>query len=147
VRPGSKPDSPPDPDRWYPAWEDGAAEDGSAVSVPMGEGFSTADDLTRFANALIQARLLSRETTERVMAGYVPAEYGGRHGYGLETRLLNGVRICGHQGGFTGISNQVDFYPDLGYVLVVLGNSDASGAQEIAKRVRTVVAASPMLSR
>lgn len=146
VRPGSKPDAPPDPDRWYPAWEDGTAEDGSVVGVPMGGGFSTADDLARFAGALMEARLLSRETTELVMTGRVPAEYGGRHGYGLETRLVNGVRILGHQGGFTGISNQVDFYPDLGYVLVVLGNTDASGAQEIAKRVRTVIAASPMLS-
>ena len=76
------------------------------------------------------------------MTGYVTAEYGGRHGYGLETRVVNGVRILGHQGGAPGVSNQVDFYRDLGYVLVVLGNSDAGGTQEIAKGVRAAIAGS-----
>jgi hypothetical protein len=33
----------------------------------------------------------------------------------------------------------VDVYPDLGYILVVLGNSDADGAQEIAIRVRAMI--------
>jgi hypothetical protein len=45
----------------------------------------------------------------------------------------------------TSTSNQVDFYPDLGYVLVALGNR-ASGSQEIANRVRAVIAASPKSS-
>jgi CubicO group peptidase (beta-lactamase class C family) len=139
VRPGSKPGAPPDPDRWYPAWEEGAADNGSVVGVPMGGGVSTAHDLAKFAGALMQGHLLSREMTERIMTGHVPTEYGGRHGHGLETRLLNGVRILGHRGGFTGISNQIDFYPDLGYVLVVLGNTDADGTQEIANRVRTLI--------
>ena len=56
---------------------------------------------------------------------------------------MNRVRILGHQGASPGVSNQVDVYPDLGYVLVVLGNSDANGTQEIAKRVRAVITASP----
>jgi hypothetical protein len=84
--------------------------------------------------------------TERVMNGYVPADYGGRDGYGFETRVVNRIRILGHQGGAPGVSNQVDFYPDLGYVLVVLGNSDGTGTQEIAKRVRAVVTGSPLVS-
>jgi len=82
-----------------------------------------------------------------MMRGDVPADYGGRDGYGLETRVLNGVRLFGHQGGAPGVSNQVDFYPDLGYVFVVLGNSDASGAQEIAGRARAVISVSPSLAR
>jgi CubicO group peptidase (beta-lactamase class C family) len=109
----------------------------------MGGGVSTASDLERFAEALMSGHLLSRESTKGVLTGYVPTPYG-RDGYGFETRAWNGVRIVGHVGGFTGISNQVDFYPDLGYVLVVLGNSDARGTHEIADRVRTLIAGSPM---
>jgi hypothetical protein len=60
----------------------------------------------------------------------------------VETRRLNGVQVAGHQGGGPGASNQVDFYPDLGYVLVVLGNSDADGTQAIAEYVRAAIAAS-----
>ncbi|HYO45361.1 MAG TPA: hypothetical protein VEY33_01555 [Gemmatimonadota bacterium] len=44
------------------------------------------------------------------------------------------------------MSDQVDFYPDVGYVLVVLGNSDASGTEAIANRVRALIAGSRMLS-
>ena len=141
VRPGTPPGSPPDPDRWYPAWEEDAA-DADPVAAPMGGGYSTADDLVRFADAFTGNQLLSRPMTERVMNGYVAADYGGREGYGFETRVVNRVRILGHQGGAPGVSNQLDFYPDLGYVLVVLGNSDGSGTQEIANRVRSIITGS-----
>ena len=39
------------------------------------------------------------------------------------------------RGSFAGSSNQVEFYPDLGYVLVVLGNTE-SGTEAIAAHVR-----------
>jgi CubicO group peptidase (beta-lactamase class C family) len=133
----------PDPDRWYPSGEEGDTAQGS----PAGGGVSTADDLARFALAVMEGRLLGPELTRRATTGYVPTEYGGRDGYGLETRNWNGVRIVGHGGGFTGVSNQVDFYPDQGYILVVLGNSDASGTEAIANRVRGILASSPSLSR
>jgi len=108
----------------------------------MGGGVSTANDLTRFADALMRGQLLTQDMTERVMTGYVPTPYGGWDGYGFETLLMNRVRVVGHRGGFTGISNQVDFYPDLGYVLVVLGNTDAEGTETIVNRARTVIAES-----
>ena len=142
VVPGAAPGSKPDPGRWYPAWEEDAGTT-DPVAAPMGGGFATADDLVRFADALTSAHLLSRPTTERVTHGYVPADYGGREGYGFETRTLNRVRILGHQGAAPGVSNQVDVYPDLGYVLVVLANTDANGTQEIATRVRAIITASP----
>ena len=36
-----------------------------------------------------------------------------------------------------GSSNEVEFYPDLGYILVVLGNTD-SGNEGIATHVRSL---------
>ena len=36
----------------------------------------------------------------------------------------------------------IEFYPDLGYVLVVLGNTDGDGTQAIATHVRDLIAAS-----
>jgi CubicO group peptidase (beta-lactamase class C family) len=140
VRPATPAGSQPDPGRWYPAWDEDAGE-ADPVAAPMGGGYSTAGDLVRFADALTGNQLLSRPMTERVMNGYVPADYGGREGYGFETRVVNRIRILGHQGATAGVSNQFDFYPDLGYVLVVLGNSDGSGTQEIAKHVRSVLTA------
>ena len=51
------------------------------------------------------------------------------------------AEITGHPGALAGSSNQVEFYPDLGYVLVVLGNTD-SGTEAIAARVRALLTSS-----
>jgi CubicO group peptidase (beta-lactamase class C family) len=138
--PGSAPGAPPDPDQWHPASEENE-ESKRATGSPAGGGVSTAGDLSRFTRALMNGQLLNRDMAKRVMTGTIDTEYEGRHAYGLETRTWNGVRIVGHGGAFTGVSNQVDFYPDLGYVLVVLGNTDASGTEAIANRVRALIAA------
>jgi hypothetical protein len=54
------------------------------------------------AHALISFRLLSREMTRRVLNGVIEADYGGRDGYGFETRVVNGVRAAGHGGSLAG---------------------------------------------
>ncbi len=122
LRPGSAPGATPDPHRSHPSGE----EADTALGSPAGGGVSTADDLARFALALMEGRLLGPELTRRAMTGYLPTEYGGRNGYGLETRNWNGVRIVGHGGGFPGVSNQTE---------------------AIANRVRALLASSPALSR
>jgi CubicO group peptidase (beta-lactamase class C family) len=108
----------------------------------MGGGYSTGDDLARFADALMANRILNREMTAIVLTGYIDADYGGRDGYGFETRFVNDIKIAGHHGSLTGSSNQFEFYPELGYVLVVLGNTDG-GAEAVAAHVRNLVTSSP----
>jgi len=127
---------------WHPAWKEPKPGDDFVLASPMGGGYSTVDDLARFADALVANRILSRDTTAQVLTGYIDAGYGGRDGYGFETRLANGVRMAGHRGSLAGTLNQVEFYPDLGYVLVVLGNMD-SGADVIASHVRALITHSP----
>jgi CubicO group peptidase (beta-lactamase class C family) len=101
----------------------------------MGGGFSTVDDLARFAEALMENRILTRGMTGRMLTGSIDADYGGRDGLGFETRMANGVRSAGHRGSLAGSSTHVEFYPDLGYVLIVLGNTDSSGTQDIASHL------------
>jgi hypothetical protein len=106
----------------------------------MGGGYSTVDDLARFADALISHRVLGSEMTKRVLTGVIDADYGGRDGYGFETRLVDGIRTAGHRGSLAGSTNQLEFYPDLGYVLVVLGNTDSDGTESITAYVRGLIA-------
>ena len=133
---------PADAAGWYPAWKDPKAGDEFIAANPMGGGYSTVDDLARFANALIANRLLGKELTTRVLTGRIDADYGGRDGLGFETRLVNGVRTAGHRGSLAGSANQVEFYPDLGYVLIVLGNTDSDGTPSIANHVRALITSS-----
>ena len=128
--------------RWHPAWEEPKPGDDCIVCTPMGGGYSTADDLARFADALVGNRILNREMTALVLTGYIDADYGGRDGYGFETRLVNGMKIAGHRGSLAGSSNQVEFYPEVGYVLIILGNTD-SGTEAIAAHVRSLLTSSP----
>jgi hypothetical protein len=98
--------------------------------------------LVRFADALLGNRILNREMTVLVLTGYIDADYGGRDGYGFETRLVNGVKLAGHRGSLADSSNQDEFYPDLGYVLVILGNTDG-GAEAIAAHARALLSSAP----
>jgi CubicO group peptidase (beta-lactamase class C family) len=103
---------------------------------PAGGGFSTVEDLTKFAAALQGHRLLDAKHTELVLRGKVPA-FGPdtKYGYGFMETVEGGKRVVGHGGGFPGISSQLDIYRDQGYTLAVMSNYDG-GATPVANRVR-----------
>ena len=112
----------------------------TTVGSPAGGGRSTARDLAAFGRAFLGGRLVGPEMVARATAGYIATEYGGRDGFGLETRDWNGVRIVGHGGAYPGVSNQVDFFPAQGYSVVVLSNVSRSGAQALANYARMLIA-------
>jgi CubicO group peptidase (beta-lactamase class C family) len=128
--------SAPGPSGWTPAWSEPPPGSGFMPGNAMGGGYSTVDDLARFAEAVMDNRILKRETTSLMLAGAIEADYGGQDGLGFEIRMTNGVRSAGHRGSLAGSSTHVEFYPDLGYVLIVLGNTDSSGTEDIASHVR-----------
>ena len=112
----------------------------TTVGSPAGGGRSTAVDMAAFGRAFLGGRLVGAEMVARAIAGYIATEYGGRDGFGLETRDWNGVRIVGHGGAYPGVSNQVDFFPGQGYSVVVLSNVNRSGAQALANYARMLIA-------
>lgn len=60
-------------------------------------------------------------------------EYG--FGFGVGSDALG--RRVGHSGGFSGISSVLDIYPDTGWTVVVLSNSD-DGMSPVAQKLREV---------
>ena len=112
----------------------------TTAGSPAGGGRSTAQDMAAFGRAFLGGRLVGPEMVARATAGYIDTEYGGRDGFGLETRDWNGVRIVGHGGAYPGVSNQVDFFPAQGYSVVVLSNVSRSGAQALAHYARMLIA-------
>jgi len=94
---------------------------------PEGFGYSTVGDMARFADALRTHVLLSARSLDTVWTGSVDEGSGAtRYGYGFEIKRYNGTRIIGHGGGWVGVTNQMDMYPDLGYTVVILTNIDDS---------------------
>lgn len=113
---------------------------------PAGGGFSTVEDLLRFAQALTEHQLLSSEATTLLTTGKVklPGRDNAEYGYGFLVETVNGHRRFGHNGGFTGINSELHIYPDLGYVVVVMSNYDPPAASRVAKRIGQLLTGSPI---
>jgi CubicO group peptidase (beta-lactamase class C family) len=108
---------------------------------PAGGGYSTVEDLLRFASALRRHRLLSPQMTATVLEGKVAlrTRVFARYGYGFGSDIVEGVRVVGHSGGAPGINGQLDMYPDLGYTVAVLANYDPPAASQVAGLVREMI--------
>lgn len=90
-----------------------------------GGGYSTVEDLLRFAEALQGYKLLNKQYTDMEMTGSVAIPIpGAKYGFGMEDSLGNGVRIVGHDGGGPGIQSVLDIYPEQGYVVAIMANYD-----------------------
>lgn len=134
---GSEPEDQPDKDRsvgytrmggngWHPNIDTLPYRGTSA-----GGGYSTVEDLLRFAVALQQNKLLNAHYTELLTTGKVDAR-DGRYGYGFEDHTINGARCFGHGGGAPGMNGDLQICSGSGYVIAVLANMDPEAAGRIS---------------
>jgi CubicO group peptidase (beta-lactamase class C family) len=97
-----------------------------------GGGYSTVGDLVRFANALMDHKLLSAEYTQMLMTGKVKTPMGGSYAFGFEDHVINGTRCFGHSGGAPGMNGDLEICPSTGYTIAVLSNLDPPAAGHIS---------------
>lgn len=102
---------------------------------PAGGGYSTAEDLVRFAEGLESGKVISPATFE-LMTTPKPDLNSPRYGYGFGVDPETG--IVGHGGGFPGISSNLDIFKGTGYVAVVLSNY-GGGSQPVVEKIRSLV--------
>ena len=99
-----------------------------------GGGYSTVEDLARFARALLSHKLLVPDATKLLISGKVNAGRGARYAYGFDdTRNADGNGWVGHSGGAPGMNGDLRIYPKSGYVVAVLANLDPPAAQRISE--------------
>jgi CubicO group peptidase (beta-lactamase class C family) len=96
-----------------------------------GGGYSTVEDLLRFAEALEKNKLLNAQYTELLTTGKQGTP-NNSYAFGFEDRRYNGVRCIGHGGGSPGMNGQLRICPSSGYVVAVLANQDPPAAERIA---------------
>jgi CubicO group peptidase (beta-lactamase class C family) len=104
---------------------------------PAGGGYSTVDDLTRFAEALKAGRLVNVASV-RLLMRPKPELSSPQYGFGFV--IDEGGKIVGHSGGFPGINSQLDVYVGEEYTFAVMANYGGA-AQRVAQKVRTLVLA------
>ncbi len=96
-----------------------------------GGGYSTVEDLLKFANALLDHKLLNAEYTDMLTTGKVDAT-GSRYAFGFEDQSINGIRCFGHGGGAPGMNGDLKICPGPGYVVAVLSNLDPPAAGHVS---------------
>lgn len=119
------------------------------IGTPAGNAFANAPDLVRFITALTGGRLLSPTyrdvfVTPKFSLGTLPAKPGlpeivNFFGYGVDSSILNGGLVTGHTGGAPGISTSAEWYPELGYTAVHLGNYDPAPGANVNQELRQVL--------
>lgn len=108
---------------------------------PAGGGFSTVEDLIRFAAALQNGKLLDKKHADIVLAGKVAMGRRGnaKYAYGFFDETSRGTRVVGHGGGFPGINAQLDIYLDKGYAVAVMSNYDPPAAGRVADKAKALI--------
>jgi CubicO group peptidase (beta-lactamase class C family) len=97
-----------------------------------GGGYSTVEDLLKFATALQTNKLLNPQYTEMLTTGKVETPGGGKYAYGFQDATVNGTRCFGHGGGAPGMNGELKICPGPGYVVAVLANLDPPAASRVA---------------
>lgn len=104
---------------------------------PQGGCYSTAEDLHRFAAALLAGKIVGKDLVKEFTTAKPDISSPG-YGFGFGVSE-DGSRF-GHGGGFTGISANLDIFRDSGWIAIVLSNySGASGP--VRSKMRRLIAA------
>jgi len=98
-----------------------------------GGGYSTVEDLLRFANALTGLKLLDAKHFALLTTGKVDTPQGSKYAYGFQDQGSGSVHCFGHGGGAPGMNGDLVICPESGYVIAVLANMDPPAAGGISQ--------------
>jgi D-alanyl-D-alanine carboxypeptidase len=93
-----------------------------------GGGYTTAEDLMKFAGALMANKLLRAETLAEATR---PQFTTGDYGFGFQIGRRDEARNYGHGGGAPGMNAILRVYPESGQTVIVLCNLDSPTASRI----------------
>src|SRR5215831_3124757 len=121
----------------------------SSYKVPGGGLLASAPDMARFAVAMLADRLVKRATRDLMWTEQIPTDGLGRMAYGLGWQLgsVDGAAVVGHGGTQQGTSAVLLIEPTARAGVVVLTNSDAAGATQLAPELLRAVLGAPAKAR
>jgi len=111
--------------------------------IPGGGWCSTAGDLARFAIALADGKLVSRETLERMWTPQVPGN--GKptgYGYGCSINVVNGQRLIAHSGGQPKVSTFLVLSPERRAAVALMSNLYNAPVQPLAGEILEIISKS-----
>jgi CubicO group peptidase (beta-lactamase class C family) len=109
------------------------------IGSPAGGGYASVNDLLAFATALYDGSLIDSDHREEMTSYKVQEGADDGYAYLYSDNRINGQRYIGHNGGAPGINAEFSVFPDSGYTVVVLSNTDFN-ASPVADQIRQWVA-------
>ena len=100
-----------------------------------GGGYSTVEDLYRFAMALEQHKLLDTSHTEMLTTPKADRPGGDTYGFGFGISDESGMKCAGHGGGAPGMNGDLKICQEAGYIIAVLANMDPPSAQRASSYI------------
>ncbi len=117
----------------------------SFIGYASGDGFATAPDLVRFAEALRNGTVLDRPYADLFAGAKLPGpEPTSFDGYTMPVSITNGQWVFGRGGGAGGIGADWSVYPDTGWIGVVLSNCDGVPLLDILLREAATITGAPV---
>ena len=115
------------------------------IGYASGDGFATAPDLVRFAEALRDGTVLDRPYAELFAGAKLPGPAATSFdGYTMPVSIVNGQWVFGRGGGNGGIGADWSIYPDTGWVGVVLSNCDGVPLLDVLLREAGAITGAPV---
>jgi serine beta-lactamase-like protein LACTB, mitochondrial len=112
----------------------------SSYKIPGGGFVSNAEDLVRFANAVMTDKLLKLSTVEMMWTSQKTTDGKETHyGLGWGISELEGIRIVAHTGGQQGTSTSLLAMPSRDYASAVMINMQYIDAAQINRTITRVV--------
>lgn len=104
----------------------------SSYKIPGGGYVTTAEDLVRFAQALLDGKLVRSATLKQMWAA---SAVSGKPGYGLGFELPEGGRFAMHTGGQSGTSTELFIIPETRVAIAVLANLEHAQLRDLVRAV------------
>lgn len=104
----------------------------SSYKIPGGGYVTSAEDLARFGQALLDGKLLRSATLKEM---WTPTAVSGKSGYGLGFELPEGGRFAMHTGGQSGTSTELFIIPETHAAIAVLANLEHAQLRELVRAI------------
>lgn len=106
----------------------------SSYKIPGGGYVTTAEDLVRFAQALLGGKLLKPGTLTQMWTASKPS-LAGREAYGLGFAVAEGGKYISHSGGQAGTSTNLFILPEARFALAVMANMDQVRLDDLCRAI------------
>jgi serine beta-lactamase-like protein LACTB, mitochondrial len=108
----------------------------SSYKIPGGGYVTTAEDLVRFAQALMDGKIVKPDTLVQMWTPVkIPGGKGSDYGLGFGVLMVDGEKYVAHSGGQQGTSTTMVIVPERHFAVAALANMDGAEPFEVVRGI------------